>query len=87
MASTCSTFAPIESIHFENLEFIVINDGEPRSTADTPTDDDTPQVMPDQQLSSPHEQANHLRTNRTEIATHHTTQKGMATPGGCEAPR
>jgi hypothetical protein len=48
MASTRSTPALSESIHFGSLEFIVSNDGECRPTTDIPVGNDLPQLMLDE---------------------------------------
>jgi hypothetical protein len=48
MASTRSTPALSESIHFSSLEFAVTNDGECRPTTDIPVGDELPQLMPDE---------------------------------------
>jgi hypothetical protein len=48
MASTRSTSSPsCESIHFSNLEFTVVNDGEPGPSTGTPTGNNAPRLTPD----------------------------------------
>jgi hypothetical protein len=66
--------APNESIHFSNLQFIVIDDDETRPTAKTLAYDDTPQLTSDQKQLSQHELTNRLRAKRARITAQLMTQ-------------